>query len=339
MLNKLLDAIYNRKIDGARTIITVLGIKFKFYDIKKELCYEGFNLNKNTVQVLYSHLQNASEEDLFCLRTHNIIFIMQKGCTNLDYKFFQDYIIQQGLRRNILEFIKLDRESILYKEHICRVVNGEFLWKYVERYYYISHSFISEDAKTGEVYINSSYVKEKDMIKSEYKIQHVPRISKRKYIKGITVGDYIQNKSKVEKFLIVDKLLNYIFSTYRAKEDSIKVSGELFDCHLQNFLIAEDGQFHFVDFDLKCTESLDRGYCIYFMLYKYDLELYKKMLKKYQLPDKHKYYENNFSIYKQPLKQNGKNVVTYEHKKLQRKYFSDEGILPQYKITYKRVKL
>ena len=339
MSNKLLDFIYSKKIDGARTVIKVLGIKFKLYDLRYELCHESFNLNKNTIQVLYAHLQNSNEDDLFCLRTHYLTFILHKNCLKLDYKFFQDYIIQQGLSRNILEFIKLDNASFLYQEHINRVKNGEFLWKYVERYYYISHSFISEDKKTGEIYINSSYIKEKDMKKSSYKIQHIPRISKRKYIKGITVGDYIQDKSKAEKFIVVDKLLNYIFSAYRDKENPQKVTGELFDCHLNNFLIAEDGLFHFVDFDLKCTESLDRGYCIYFMLYKYDLELYEKMLKRYRLPDKHKYYANNFSIYKQPLKQNGKNIVTYEHKKLHRKYFTDEGIHPKYHIKYRRVKL
>ena len=339
MLNKIFDFIFSKKNYGARTVITVLGLKLKLYDIKRELSGESFNLNKNTIQVLYSQLQSAPDDNLFCLRTNSLIFILHKNCLKLDYKFLQDYIIQQGLSRNILEFIKLDKDSVLYKEHIGRVKNGEFLWKYVERYYYISHSFISEDKSDGGIYINSSYVKEKDMVKSEYKIQHVPQISKRKYIKGITVSDYIKYKSKVEKFLIIDKLLNYIFSTYRDKENPNKVSGDLFDCHLNNFLIAEDGLFHFVDFDLKCTKSLDRGYCIYFMLYKYDIGLYEKFLKRYKLPDKHKYYENHFSIYKQPAKQNGKSIITYEHKKLQRKYFTDEGILPQYSIKYKRVKL
>ena len=339
MLDKLSNFVYSKKIDGARTVITVLGIKLKLYDLRYELSYESYNLNKNTIQVLYAHLQSSNEDDLFCLKTHYLTFVLHKNCLKLDYKFFQDYIIQQGLSRNILEFIKLDKASILYQEHINRVQNGEFLWKYVERYYYISHSFISEDKKTGDIYINSSYVKEKDMVKSEYKIRHIPRISKRKYMRGITVGDYISDKSKVEKFLIVDKLLNYIFTTYRAKDDPEKVSGDLFDCHMNNFIIGEDGMFHFVDFDLKCTENLDRGYCIYFMLYKYDLELYKRMLKRYRLPDRHKYYENNFSIYKQPMKQNGKNIVTYEHKKLHRKYFTDEGIHPQFQIKYKRVKL
>ena len=339
MFSKLFKLIYNYKKCGAVTVITVLGIKFKFFNMKQELCQGTSNLNKNTLQVLYNYLQNASEDDLFCLRTYSILFIVHKNCLKLDYKFFQDYIIPQETQRIILEIIKLDPNSILYKEHIGRVQNGEFLWKYIERYYYISHSFISEDPKTKEIFINSSYVKEKNMVKSKYKIQHVPRISKRKYMKGITVRDYIQNKSQIERFITVDKLLNYIFSTYRDKENPQKVSGDLLDCHLSNFLITEDGQFHFIDFDLKCTESLDRAYCIYFMLYKYDIYLYEKMLKRYGLKDRHKYYENNFSIYKQPLVQDGKDIITYEHKKLQRKYFSDEGISPQYRIKYRRVKL
>ena len=339
MSNKLLDFIYSKKVDGARTIIIVLGIKLKLYDIRKELCGESFNLNKNSVQVLYSHLQNAAEDDLFCLRTHCLLFILHKNCLKLDYKFFQDYIIQQGLRRNILELIKPDKDSVLYKEHIARVQNGEFLWKYTERYYYISHSFISEDRQTGEIYINSNFVPEKDMVQSEYKIRHVPKVSKRKYLRGITVDYYLKNKSRIEKLIVIDKLLNYLFSTYRASDNPEKVSGDLFDCHLSNFLIAEDGQFHFIDFDLKCTVSLDREYCIYFMLYKYDIELYETMLKRYGLKDKHRYYEKHFSIYNQPMKQSGKSIITYEHKKLQRKYFTDEGIRPQYHIKYRKVKL
>lgn len=108
---------------------------------------------------------------------------------------------------------------------------------------------------------------------------------------------------------------------------------------MYNFIIGEDSQFHFIDFDLKCTESIDRNYCIYFMLYNYDIDLYKKMLSKYGYNDRHKYYEKNFSIYRQPPIQNGKSIITQHHKRLQQKYFSDEGISQKYKIKYKKVKL
>ena len=339
MLGKLSDFIYKKKTYGARTVITVLGLKFKLYNLRKELCNESFSLNKNTIQMLYGYLYNSHEDDLFCLKTGSIIFIIHKDCLKLDYSFFQNYILPQCNSSSILELSKLDKDSVLYKEHITRVNDGEFLWKYVERYYYISHSFISQDKESGDIYINSSFVPEKDMVKSEYKIRHIPKISKRKYIKGITVGDYIKKKSRLERVVTVDKLLNYIFSAYRDNENPDKVSGKLLDCHLFNFIISEEGLFHFVDFDLECTESLDRAYCIFFMLYKYDIELYELMLKRYGLADRHDYYEKHFSIYRQPMVQNGKDIITAEHKKLQKKYFSDEGTRPQYKVKYKRVKL
>lgn len=289
--------------------------------------------------ILYSYLQNCADDDLFCLRTGNVIYILSKGCLKLDFKFLQNYIISPGFKLNILEIIKLDKDSILYKEHYERIQNSEFLWKYIERYYYIGHSFISEDKNTKEIYINNSYIKEKNQVKSIYKIQHVPATTKRKYIRGITVGEYIKNKSIKEKILIIDKLLNYIFYPYKDEQNPEKVSGDLIDCHLYNFIIGEDSQFHFIDFDLKCTESIDRNYCIYFMLYNYDIDLYKKMLSKYGYNDRHKYYEKNFSIYRQPPIQNGKSIITQHHKRLQQKYFSDEGISQKYKIKYKKVKL
>ena len=74
------------------------------------------------------------------------------------------------------------------------------------------------------------------------------------------------------------------------------------------------------------------------MLYKYDTGLYKKMLKRYKLKDRHKYYSSNFSIYKQPMKQDGKNIVTREHKRLCKKYFTNAGSEPEYKLTYVEVR-
>lgn len=339
MLDKLFKNIFSITTNYSRKEICILGVKLKLFCAKEEIHRQDLLVNKNTIQFAYNLLFNAEDDDLFCLRAHEIIFIFHKGCLNLQYKFFQDYVIPSGHTENIIEFHKLNKNSILYKEHIDRVKNGEFLWKYVERYYYIGHSFISKDKKTGEIYINSSYVQEKIQLRSDYKLRHIPSVSKRKYLPGIAVDDYISNKPFAEKMIIIDKLLNYIFTTYRAKDDPNKVCGNLADCHLHNFVIGEDGQFHFIDFDLKCDESLDRNYCIYFMLYKYNQELYYRFLKRYGFKDKHKYYERHMSIYKQPLKQNGRNIITREHMKLKEKYFSDIGINEEYKLNYKKVSI
>ena len=337
-MSEIISQIFSTDFSGPRKVIKFLGVKFSFYDYKKAFGSMNWSINKNTAQFAYSLLNNADDDDLFCMRTAQLTFIFSKGCLNLDYNFFRDYVVAFGFTSGVYEYFKLDKNSVLYKEHIGRVKNGEFLWKYVERYFYIAHTFISKDFSNGEIYINSSYVPEKKMVKSKYKIQHVPTISKRKYIKGIAVGDYIKGLTKIEQVAVIDKLLNYIFITYKAKDDPDKITGELCDCHLYNFIIGEDGQFHFVDFDLRATESLDKAYCIYFMLYKYDTGLYKKMLKRYKLKDRHKYYSSNFSIYKQPMKQDGKNIVTREHKRLCKKYFTNAGSEPEYKLTYVEVR-
>lgn len=334
----MLNKIFSQEKTGSRKVVNILGIKFRLLDLKSEVYALSAVNNKNTLALLYNQLNFASDDDLFCLKSENTLFIIHKNCLKLDYKFFKDYILPSGYQHNIFELIKLDKASFLYKEHIPRVTLGEFLWKYVERYYFIAHSFISIDDE-GNVFINSSYVPEKNQIKSEFKIQHIPLVSKRKYIHGITVTEHLEGKRFKEKLIVVDKLLNFLFSTYKDEENPDKVSGNLFDCHLDNFLIGDDGQFHFIDFDLKCTEALDKGYCIYFMLYKYDLKLYKQMLKIYGLKDRSSYYANNFSIYKQPLVKNGKSIITKEHKRLQKKYFGELGIRPEFKLNYKKVNI
>ena len=336
MLRSITNFLYKKEIRELKKVITVLGIKFKTHDVRGILQRWGGCLNKNTVQVLYKNLRDSSDEDLYCLRAYNLTFVLHKGCLNLDYNFFQDYIVTFGYSGNLLELIKLDKTSFLYREHIDRVNNGEFLWKYTERDFYIAHSFVSKDKVSGKIYIHSSYVKETNLAKNTGKIRHVPQMSKRRYIRGITAGDYIKSRPFEEQVVIADKLLNYIFSTFQAEDDPAKVSGSLLDCHLYNFVIGTDGLFYFVDFDLKCTESLDRNYCIYFMLYGYNRELYRKILEMYGYEDRHKYYEKEFSIFKQPENRSVRRTATSEHRELYQKYFGDCGIIPEYTITYEK---
>lgn len=328
----MLENIFSIQNQAGRKVINILGIKFKFSNPKFQMMQQALISNKNTVQIVYCLLESASDDDLFCLRTGDMTFIVHRNCLNLDYKFFQDYLLPFGYAHNILEFIKLDRTSLLYREHIDRVLNGEFLWKYIERGYYIGHNFISTDKITGEIYINTSYVPEENLAKGGLKVQHVPQIAKRKYIKGEAVGEYLKNKTFEERQHVVESLLEYLFTTYRDPNDSEKVSGDLLDCHLYNFLIGEDGQFYFIDFDLECSEPLERNYCIFFMLFYYDKTLYKMMLEKYGFSDRHKYWQKNFSVDKQPASKNEKKLITPEHASFCRKYFSDQGTDKNYTI-------
>lgn len=333
MIRKFLDSVFSvKRLDGqsSRKVLTLLGVKIKFYDPKIDLYRRNVIQNRNNLLLLFNQLAYADEKDLFCIRGNNIIFIFNKGVLKLDYKFFQDYVVLFGFSNELYELIKPDKNSLLYKEHIARLKKGEFCWKYVDRTYYIGHSFIS--CEGNDIYINSSYVKEKDMPCNESAIRHVPAETKRKYIKGVTVGDYLKNKPEDFKVNVILKLLDYVFKTYADGNNREKVSGRLLDCHLYNFILGDDGKFYFVDFDLESTKSLDRAYCIFFMLYYYDSKLYKLILEKFGYQDKHHYYEKHFVKPKNNPKIKTKLVQSEEHRKLLQKYFTDSGILAQYEI-------
>ena len=340
MIKNFLDRIFsidNETDENSRKIINFFGIKLKFKDIKNEIYRRTVILNRNILQILYNQLALADEEDLFCLREKNIIFIFNKGVLNLDYHFFQDYVALYGFSTDILELIKLDRTSVLYKEHIERLKNGEFCWKYVDRNYYIGHAFLSKEGE--DIYINSSYVKEKNLPENDALIHHIPLETRRKYIKGITVGDYLKNKPIDFQVDVILKLLNYVFETYKDNENPQRVSGKLLDCHLYNFILGEDGKFYFIDFDLECRQSLERGYCLFFMLYYYDRKLYNVLLNKLGYKDKHCYYEKHFVKPKTSKKSNKKFTPSKEHNELIQKYFTDAGILAHYKVSDEYIKI
>ena len=326
MFKDFLKKLYSVSYTGSSTevpkkIIKLLGIKIEFVDSKASFKQQVACSNNNSVTLFYSMLKNLNEDDLFCIKYTDMIFILSKGCEILEYKFFMDYVIPSGFASHLFEIIKLDRSSFLYKSHIDRIKNGEFLWKYVDRKYFIGHSFLSH--KDGNIYIHNSHVKESQMAESEAKLRHVPLDTKRLYIPGKTVSDYLKNKPYSEKKTIIEQLIEYVFSEYKDQNNPDKISGKLFDCHLDNFIYSKNRSFHFVDFDLESRESLDKNYCIYYMLFYYNKKLYNEMLEKYNLEDKHSFYQDHFSVYKQEQKQNFK--PTNEHKELRKKYFTSIG--------------
>lgn len=328
----ILNKLFSIETQNSRKIIKILGIKFNILNLKPELSRQTIIANKNLLQLVYAQLKNSQEDELFYLKNECLVFIFNKNCLELDFKFFQDYILPFGYAGKILEFAILDKNSILYKEHIKRVEDGEFCWKYIDRDYFIGHTFISKDKVSGDVYINSTNLNTVDIPQNNSKIRHLAINSKRKYIKGLTVGEYLKNKSFDVQFAIVNKLLDNVFETYKDSKEPNKISGKLFDCHLYNFLVSEDGKFHFIDFDLECTESLEKSYCIYYMLYFYNRELYHKMLNHYNCKDNSDYYQEHYVKAKQQKVTVTKANVE-EYTSLKRKYFTDAGTEAVYEIS------
>ena len=137
-LGENIFSIYNQNGEDTRKVVKLLGIKMKFKNLKAEMALQAETINKNTVNLLYHCiLKHAQEEELFCLRAKDILFILHKNAGLLDYNFFKDYMIPFGYGGNVFELTELDKSSILYNEHINRVKNGEFLeWAEFNGNYY-----------------------------------------------------------------------------------------------------------------------------------------------------------------------------------------------------------
>lgn len=337
-MKKIAEKLFSVKIEKmpnrlSRKVITILGIKIKINNVKendiREISNERvFIINRNTVKLALLSLKNIKDDSLLCLKGEEIIFIFHKNSLCVDNKFFIDFLTNHVKKFTLLELSELEKNSVLYKEHITRVKNNEFCWKYVNRGYFISETYLSY--KNSNIYINSSYIDETENYENGVNAHFVRLQSSRKYVEGVTVADYMKTKNEEEQLQIFDKLYDYVCTTYSDEEYPNKISKKLSDCHLYNFIIDSKGAFHFIDFDMESSESLDKEYCIFRMLY-YDFNnLYKIVLKKYGLEDKHKLYEE-FNQEKIPCREMTDTEI-FKHDKLCKKYFSELSFCEQYNI-------
>ena len=333
--NKIFSIKYHKGNDYfTHKILTILGIKLKFKQLIKndiELICQNSSVVKNTYQLfILNMLQNASDEDLYCLKNEYFCIIIHKNSFQTDLKFLINFIFVNFLQAD-LTLTKLNKNTDLYKEHIKRLQNNEFLWKYCDRQYIIMHTFIQKDVETGNIIVNTAPVRENEYVKNSSKFQYLMQPIKREFVKGITLREYFDALNDWEKIKIADKVLNWLFTQYKSETNPKKVMGKYWDCHLYNIIVGDDNLLHFIDFDITCVEDIDRDFCIYKMFFDYNKKIYYEMLKCYKCKDRHKFYMNYYAL---PTLET--ELQSKEHKDLIKKYFQKENCAESYKINYEK---
>ena len=245
--------------------IYLVGLKMKFISVKDEINAASQIINNSTLFIAYEALKQASPKDLFVLKNDCVVYILSSKCALVEFAFFKDYLLPFGYSSKLLKFQKLEKTSNIYKEHFEKLKKQEYLWKYLNKEQTIEQKYFTYNEEKQECNINT--------------INPDKSVSSRKYIKGITIGEYIKNKTFSEQLQILEKTFEYLFSNFPAEDDLEKVSMYLSDCHLYNILLGEDGNLHYIDYDDRFKESLDRSFCIYNALYNYNRILYNKLLK------------------------------------------------------------
>ena len=215
--------------------------------------------NANTIFMLYNiFLKNASSDDLFCLRNNEGCFIFNNKVLDFGYKNFRDIILNCYLAKcDALELSNLDKESVLYKEHIVRLNNNEFLWKY-RNIGFVQHQFLSYDE--NGYYVNETIIGDKTTYDVKNNCYFQAKTQKRQFYDGVTLGEYLDNKSYDEQKEILIKLAEHIFATYSVEKGMI--SGKLYDCYEMNFICGKDGKFYFIDDNYISKNPISKEYVL-----------------------------------------------------------------------------
>ena len=332
---KLLDKIFS--VEYCKTnyftskIINLFGIKLKFKKINK-FDIEQIIINSSilkAVNFLFC-LSNSAEDDLFSISNEAICIIVHKNCIQADIKFIIDFIIN-AFWGNLFIINKLNKDSFLYKEHIERVKNNEYIWKYADRKYLIAYTYLKKDSETNEFTIIKSSIPESQYAENNTKLQYLTDTIQHKFIEGITLKEYFDKQNFKKQIEIADKVLNWLFTEFKSENNPLKVSGKVFDCHLCNIILGADSKLHFIDFDVIYLEDLERSFCIYKMFFDYNEKVYYEMLKRYKCKDKHKLYSKMFEL---PVFDD--NNLSECHKELVKKYFINSEIPQSYTLNYEK---
>ena len=255
-----MEKIENSLFGGLK--LKILGIKISFKKLNfKKLVYRQ---NCNLISIVFNNIKLADSKDLFCLRNDKICFIFNKNITAFGYKNFCDYVMNcMHLLRIPLTYSMLDYDSEMYKEHAERLANNEFLWKYVHCNGKFLHKYLSID-ENNQIFVHEQLMDESFAKNPNNGVAFIPKNSKRPFIKGNTVRQYLENESIDTKKEILVKLLDYVFEKYAVGNGMI--SGTLYDCHWGNFIIDENKNFYFIDDELVSPKPLKKEYVIKYLL-------------------------------------------------------------------------
>ena len=111
--------------------------------------------------------------------------------------------------------------------------------------------------------------------------------SKRLFIPGTSIRQYLLKESKEKKIQTLIKLIDWITETYSLENGMI--SGTMLDCTCNNFIIDRSGNFHFIDDEYISLKPITKEYAI------------RTLMRDYDTPDKHEilsYLLNYYGIRK-----------------------------------------
>ena len=147
---------------------------------------------------------------------------------------------------------------------------------------------------------------------------------RRKIVQGITLRDYLQNKTDEEQKKILKNFFDWLFETYQYPGDEDKLDGRMVDCNLMNFLVC-DGKFIPIDIEFEIEGGVSKDLCMWYALgrknirsphYTYLLDIYG--LK--ELTGPHPFWMENKNLAK----------AAVLNKALYDKYFTEKYLIPEY---------
>lgn len=240
-----------------------------------------YEMNNNIINQLITSLNTANQDELLCLKNDKVTFILCKDALKFGERNLFDYMSKTYMSlKTLLQFSVLDKNSEIYKEHIVRTRQKEFLWKYIYKDDNILLKFMYFD-DNNDVYIDGRIIK-----RAEKHLGRRPRmvinenVEKRKFIEGMTVCDYLKDKTYQEKRDMLINMTDTVFDEYDLGNDWI--DGVLWDFHWNNVILDNNGKFHFVDKDFVSPMPLKRKDLILYMLrYVYDERLRDDILEYY----------------------------------------------------------
>lgn len=305
-----------------KKIITLFGLKISYkrkWKMLKNLVryvYDNNSIVKNNRNLcnllLFASLR---DNDLLYIKTSLTLIIFTKSALNAEAEFVRDFLFRHAATVLFFNFGVLSKKSPLYKAHEHSFDNGEIICKYVNRWGCIAKTVISQDSQ-GCLFYEQNYIGRR-YYSSEFSIvfNDTP---KRKIIDGVSLGDFfesIDNENDRKRFL--HKFFDWLFETYSVPEDKDKVLGKLWDCHLWNFVINDEG-IHFIDEDLVSAENLDKNYCLWrgcssvlSPLYPYFAEYYGYENKAKDYESRSKNFEKSVIKWEQELQKDNKELIDF----------------------------
>ena len=269
---------------------------------------------------------SAGDNDLFCFSNYNrkypSICIFSKSFFSLDKEFVTDFLLFY-FKRGHSHFQVLDKKSKLYLKHISRD-KAEVCWRYRCEPKGISYYIITKN-ENEITFKRGIFNNEEEMSDYTYNEAETKTF---KYIKGVCLREYLNNLSDEDKKTALKNFFDYIFKTYAYPEDNESVY--ILDYQIANFVIDENGEYKYIDTQLKSDKKMQKQQMIYRVLkysgFKENIrEVYEHFLKIYNLEDNfnvcRKEFDNRLS------EKSEENWLKY--KQLFNKYFYGNVFVPE----------